>query len=88
MTTEHNIVLTIEEIVPNTLIMKNTNYNEKQLQKSQNTIIFTKEEQKLDRQIRATINRNIIRQQRQIAYLQAIRHKRQQRRRRFGLKFK
>ena len=87
MTTEHNIVLTIEEIVPNTLIMKNTNYNEKQLQKSQNTIIFTKEEQKLDRQIRATINRNLL-HQRQIAYLQAIRHKRQQRRRRFGLKFK
>ena len=87
MTTEHNIVLTIEEIVPNTLIMKNTNYNEKQLQKSQNTIIFTKEEQKLDRQIRATINRNIIRQ-RQLAYLQALQIARRQRRKRFGLKFK
>ena len=33
MTTGHNIVLTIEEIATNTLIMENTNYDEKLSQK-------------------------------------------------------
>ena len=56
------------------------------MQKTQNTIVFTKAEQQLDKRIRATINRNLLRQ-RQIMYLQAMQQRRQ-RRRRFGLKFK
>ena len=87
MTTENNIVLTIEEIASNILEMENNNHGAKPTQISQNTIVFTKDEQKLDRQIRSTINRNLL-YQRQVAYLQAMRQKRQLRRRRFGLKFK
>ena len=64
------------------------NTKDKQVsQQTQNTVVYTENEQKLDRQIRATINRNIIRQ-RQLAYLQALQIARRQRKRRFGLKFK
>ena len=55
-------------------------------QQQQNTIVSTATEQQLDKEIRATINRNLM-QQRQMAYLQAIQNSKLQRRRRFGLKF-
>ena len=69
------------------LEVENKECDTKDKQVTQNTVIYTKDEQKLDRQIRATINRNIIRQ-RQLAYLQALQIARRQRRKRFGLKFK
>ena len=90
MNTEGNIILTVEEIATSTLKVENNecDITDKQVsQKTQNTVIYTKDEQNLDRQIRATINRNIIRQ-RQLAYLQALQIARRQRKRRFGLKFK
>ena len=90
MNTEGNIMLTVEEIATSTLKVENNecDITDKQVsQKTQNTVIYTKDEQNLDRQIRATINRNIIRQ-RQLAYLQALQIARRQRKRRFGLKFK
>jgi len=89
MNTEGNIVLTVEEITTSALEVENNECDtkDKQIsQKTQNTVVYTKNEQKLDRQIRATINRNIIRQ-RQMAYLQAMQIRRRQRKRRFGLKF-
>ena len=51
-----------------------------------NKVVSTQSEQQLDREIRTTINRNLIRQQ-QIAYMQALRRQ-QQRKKRFGLKFR
>ena len=87
MNTEGNIILTVEEITTSTLEVENNECNTKDKQTSQNTVVYTKDEQKLDRQIRATININIIRQ-RQMAYLQALQIRRRQRKRRFGLKFK
>ena len=90
MNTEGNIMLTVEEIATSTLKVENNecDITDKQVsQKTQNTVIYTKDEQNLDRQIRATINRNLIRQ-RQLAYLQALQIARRQRKRRFGLKFK
>ena len=89
MNTEGNIVLTVEEITTSALEVENNECDTKDKQtsqKTQNTVVYTKIEQKLDRQIRATINRNIIRQ-RQLAYLQAMQIRRRQRKRRFGLKF-
>ena len=87
MNTEGNIILTVEEITTSTLEVENKECDTKDKQVTQNTVVYTKDEQKLDRQIRATINRNIIRQ-RQMAYLQALQIARRQRRKRFGLKFK
>jgi len=87
MNTEGNIILTVEEITTSALEVENKECDTKDKQVTQNTVIYTKDEQKLDRQIRATINRNIIRQ-RQLAYLQALQIARRQRRKRFGLKFK
>ena len=87
MNTEGNIILTVEEITTSTLEVENKECDTKDKQVTQNTVIYTKDEQKLDKQIRATINRNIIRQ-RQLAYLQALQIARRQRRKRFGLKFK
>ena len=90
MNSEGNIILTVEEITTSTLEVENNECNTKDKQVSQqtqNTVVYTENEQKLDRQIRATINRNIIRQ-RQLAYLQALQIARRQRKRRFGLKFK
>ena len=87
MNTEGNIILTVEEITTSTLEVENKERDTKDKQVTQNTVVYTKDEQKLDRQIRATINRNIIRQ-RQLAYLQALQIARRQRRKRFGLKFK
>ena len=89
MNAEGNIFLTVEEITTNALEVENNECDTKLKQisqKTQNTVVFTKTEQELDRQIRATINRNIIRQ-RQLAYLQAMQIRRRQRKRRFGLKF-
>ena len=51
------------------------------------TIVFTEEEKRLDQEIKATINRNLLQNQR-INYLKMLQYKRQQRRKRFGLKFK
>ena len=87
MNTEGNIILTVEEITTSALEVENKECDTKDKQVTQNTVIYTKDEQKLDKQIRATINRNIIRQ-RQLAYLQALQIARRQRRKRFGLKFK
>ena len=87
MNTEGNIILTVEEITTSTLEVENKECDTKDKQVTQNTVVYTKDEQNLDRQIRATINRNIIRQ-RQLAYLQALQIARRQRRKRFGLKFK
>ncbi len=89
MNAENNIVLTIEEITTNTLeveYIEPETKNKQIVQKTQNTTVFTKAEQRLDKRIRATINRNLLRQ-RQIMYVQAMQQRRQ-RRRRFGLKFK
>ena len=55
--------------------------------KPNKTIVFTEEEKRLDQEIRATINRNLLQNQR-INYLKMLQYKRQQRRKRFGLKFK
>ena len=55
-------------------------------QKQENKIISTQAEKELDKQIKDTVNRNLIRQQ-QIAYLERLRQY-QQKKRRFGLKFK
>ena len=87
MNTEGNIILTVEEITTSALEVENKECDTKDKQVTQNTVVYTKDEQKLDKQIRATINRNIIRQ-RQLAYLQALQIARRQRRKRFGLKFK
>jgi len=89
MNAENNIVLTIEEITTNTLeveYIEPETKNKQIVQKTQNTIVFTKAEQQLDKRIRATINRNLLRK-RQIMYVQAMQQRRQKRRR-FGLKFK
>ena len=51
------------------------------------TIVFTEEEKRLDQKIRATINRYLLQSQR-LNYLKMLQYKRQQRRKRFGLKFK
>jgi len=89
MNAENNIVLTIEEITTNTLeveYIEPETKNKQIVQKTQNTTVFTKAEKQLDKRIRATINRNLLRQ-RQIMYVQAMQQRRQKRRR-FGLKFK
>ena len=56
-------------------------------EKENKAIVFTEEEKRLDQEIRATINRNLLQNQR-INYLKMLQYKRQQRRKRFGLKFK
>ena len=50
------------------------------------TIVFTEEEKRLDQEIKATINRNLL-QKRRINYLKILQYRRK-RRKRFGLKFK
>ena len=56
------------------------------MQKNENKVLSTQSEKELDRQIRDTVNRNLIRRQ-QMAYLERLRQH-QQKKRRFGLKFK
>ena len=71
MNKDGNITLCIEEITE---------------EKENKAIVFTEEEKRLDQEIKATINRNLLQKQR-INYLKILQYRRK-RRKRFGLKFK
>ena len=71
MNKDGNLTLCIEEITET---------------KKNKAIVFTEEEKRLDQEIRATINRNIMQSQ-HINYLKILQYRRK-RRKRFGLKFK
>ena len=71
MNKDGNLTLCIEEITET---------------KENKAIIFTEEEKRLDQEIKATINRNLL-QKRRINYLKILQYRRK-RRKRFGLKFK
>jgi len=71
MNKDGNLTLCIEEITET---------------KENKAIVFTEEEKRLDQEIRATINRNIMQGQ-HINYLKILQYRRK-RRKRFGLKFK
>jgi len=71
MNKDGNLTLCIEEITET---------------KENKAIVFTEEEKRLDQEIRATINRNIMQSQ-HINYLKILQYRRK-RRKRFGLKFK
>ena len=71
MNKDGNLTLCIEEITET---------------KKNKAIVFTEEEKRLDQEIRATINRNIMQSQ-HINYLKILQYRRK-RRKRFGLKFR
>ena len=71
MNKDGNLTLCIEEITET---------------KKNKAIVFTEEEKRLDQEIRATINRNIMQSQ-HINYLKILQYRRKKRKR-FGLKFR
>ncbi len=71
MNKDGNLTLCIEEITET---------------KENKAIVFTEEEKRLDQEIRATINRNIMQSQ-YINYLKILQYRRKKRKR-FGLKFR
>ena len=71
MDKDGNLTLCIEEITET---------------KENKAIVFTEEEKRLDQEIRATINRNIMQSQ-YINYLKILQYRRKKRKR-FGLKFR
>ncbi len=71
MNKDGNLTLCIEEITET---------------KENKAIVFTEEEKRLDQEIRATINRNIMQSQ-HINYLKILQYRRKKRKR-FGLKFR